>query len=72
MEYRPNFAQHVVGSFEPRRYDEEDQTWEPQQIEIRCERCGDATRKICTSGHPREWVSHYAVLHLHRDPLQPS
>jgi hypothetical protein len=71
LEYRPPFAEHVVGSYPERRWDPQANGWEEQKIAIRCETCGESTQRACSSGMAREHVSRFAILHLHRDPFSP-
>ncbi len=71
LEFRPRWAAHVVGTYEPRAYDE-DGTPEPQRIDMRCETCGDTHRVTCPSGAVRAWVNKFATLHLHKDVLDPT
>lgn len=63
VEYHPAFAPHVGARIPPRRHDE------PQVFRVRCDRCGDEVRVECRTGHPRRWVTKFAILHLHRDPM---
>jgi hypothetical protein len=72
LEFRPDFAPHVVGRFEPRRFDLVDMAWDEQRIELECERCGSKMEKRCASGRPREHVARFALGHLHRDPFASS
>lgn len=64
VEYRPLSAPHVVGRYLERRRDG-DFGWEPQRVEMRCERCGDVTERMCMTGAPRQLVALFAMQHKH-------
>jgi hypothetical protein len=68
-EYRPRFAPHVVGTYGSRF----DEAGEPQEQRIRMEcthrSCGEVQFRTCLSGQPRDHVTRFAILHLHRDPF---
>lgn len=81
-EWRPPFAQHVLGKYE-RRTVNDDGTADEQRVVVVCEQCkarcrcckgvcscGAEFRTVCTTGSTRTHVSRFAVLHLHRDPLR--
>jgi hypothetical protein len=65
--YWPSFAPHVSARFREREWDSETDRWCEQPIDMKCDRCGDATRYVCTSGEPRKRVNQYAIMHLHVD-----
>ena len=69
-EFRPLFAQHVVG-YIPREVFGEDGQIEPATVRMVCEACGDKHQIKCATGAYRQWVTKFATIHLHRDPLAP-
>jgi hypothetical protein len=68
-EYRPQWAPHVVGTYDVRAYDPETGAPEEQRVDMYCESCCEAHRVVCRTGHVREHVASFARLHQHRDPL---
>jgi len=62
-EYRPKWAEHVLGKIWPRDDDG------VQVIEMFCEKCNAYFRATCTSGRVRTHVNNYALVHVHRDPM---
>jgi hypothetical protein len=70
-EYRPRWAPWVVGTFQEPEFDPTRGCYEPLRVDVRCEKCGEATRRTCDSGQPRDHVARFARLHVHRDPLGP-
>jgi hypothetical protein len=69
LEYRPKFAPHVVGTYPPREWDEDEGEWGEQRVELACERCGQTHRVVCTSGRVRDQVARFALGHVHQDPF---
>jgi len=67
-EWRPDFAKHVVGSWNRRTFDD-DGLPEEQTIEMRCDHCGTTAQRKCASGLPMSHVQRFTVVHLHRDAL---
>ena len=66
LSYSPLYASHVVGRYEKRVLDPETKQPMPQRVVMTCEKCG-ATRQVeCRQGMPRQHVSRFAQLHLHR------
>lgn len=65
--WSPPWAQHVVGKYEPERFD--DGKREPQMVEATCSVCKQTMRRPCDSGRVRAHIATFAQLHLHRDPL---
>jgi hypothetical protein len=70
LEYRPDFAKHVVGTYGARVWDAEIGRYEEQRIDMTCEECGAAMRRTCDSGRVREHIARFAIQHLHKDPLR--
>lgn len=66
--YRPAFAP-VVGTYPEAEVDEETGEREPQPITLKCERCGDEHRHVCTTGNVRSRVATFGRLHVHVDPF---
>ena len=67
QEWRPDWARHVVGRYEPRRY--EDGQPLPQKVVMHCETCGADWQAECPSGNVRRHIQNFAHAHAHRDPL---
>lgn len=65
---RPDFAKHVLATWERRRADESGEVL-PQRIELRCDRCEATHLVICQSGQVRRHIHAFGVAHLHADPL---
>ncbi|MGA7120384.1 MAG: hypothetical protein WBY94_09820 [Polyangiaceae bacterium] len=67
-EWSPNYAPHVKGHYEDREIGPDG---EPEEAEVgaECGICGAAFKRKCKSGLMREWISRFAIAHLHRDPL---
>lgn len=72
IEWRPDFAPHVLGRYTRREYDETTRTFEAQKVKIDCESCGDHFETMCESGNVRAHVSRFAQQHTHVDPLASS
>ena len=72
IEWRPMWAEHVIGRYEPRQYDHETRTAYPQLITMDCEKCSAHFQFVCTSGAVRSRISKFAILHLHRDGFEIS
>lgn len=70
MEWRPDSAQHVVGTYEERTFDAETGLPDPQDISIKCEACGKGWKTVCSSGAVRTWIARFAASHLHRDAME--
>lgn len=70
IEYRPNWAKHCIGIYQPRSFDPETGELEEQKIELTCEKCGTVAKATCKRGNPREHVAHFAIAHLHKDPFK--
>ena len=70
-EYRPPFAKHVVGTIEKPETDPKTKFPEDQKIVMLCEKCKDKIQRTCSTGHTHGHVQRFAILHLHRDPLDP-
>lgn len=69
--WRPPWAAHVVGRYERRTWDEATGLPEPQQIEMLCEQCEAKWKTSCATGQVRRHIGAFAMVHLHRDPLEP-
>lgn len=69
LEWRPQQAPHVLGTYEPRTWDTDGSPF-PQRIVMTCEKCGKTGQKLCTTGQVRASISAFAAAHLHRDPFQ--
>jgi hypothetical protein len=69
IEWRPPFASHVKGTYEPRRWDPVLAKHDPQVVDLLCEECRDTHRVVCEQGRPRERIATFARLHLHGDAL---
>jgi|HubBroStandDraft_3_1064219.scaffolds.fasta_scaffold00013_46 hypothetical protein len=77
--YRSPVAPHVYGVFGERDEDTGQQT-----VDITCEVCAAHCKchdvctcpahwhTVCTSGQPRQHVSRFALVHLHRDAMASS
>lgn len=63
VEYRPKFAPHVVGTFEPSVLRSA-----PTNVFMKCETCHETITWRCAS--PRERVRKFALMHQHRDPMK--
>ena len=70
-EWRPPFAMHVVGSYEPRVFNKDVGMYEPQVIRMHCENCGTKWNTVCSTGQVRAQIARFAARHLHRDPFAP-
>lgn len=71
-EWRPPFANHVLGRYTVRTNDPETGMPNEQTYEIVCEHHGCALRwgpSKCSSGAVRQHIANFAINHLHRDPL---
>lgn len=68
-DYRPAFAQHVLGRYEERQFDE-DGLPVTQRWTAYCETCQTPHQGWCDSGQVRKHIQRFAVVHLHGDPLQ--
>ena len=66
--WRPPHARHVLGTWTPRRFDKGLPV--PQVVRCACESCGATWEVSCTSGLVRQKVAQFALVHLHRDPLE--
>lgn len=62
-EYRPLWADHVVGTYE-REVDKETGLPEPTTVRMKCEKCGATHQHKCTSGAPRQWILRFATVHV--------
>jgi hypothetical protein len=68
--WRSPVAPHVLGEYEPRRYDEEG-TPEPQRVRFRCEVCQQSGAVECKTGQVRTHIQRFAASHLHHlDPFR--
>lgn len=70
-QYRPHFAPHVLGEYEPRTFNDEVKMHNPQTIRMKCEQCGTKWATVCSTGQVRVHIQRFAVRHLHRDPFEP-
>jgi hypothetical protein len=68
--YSPNWAPHVVGEYES-AIDPETGRPEPTWVRMQCRTCGARHQVKCTSGSYRTWITKFATVHVHRDPLAP-
>lgn len=68
VEYRPDFARHVRGEHNARTFDLDGMP-EEQIVRAKCEVCGETFVRRCGSGNVRSWITRFAAVHLHRDPL---
>ncbi len=71
IEFRPEWAKHVVGEYSERTADEQGIP-EEQLYRAKCTTCGESYGPLkCSSGLVRQHIARFALLHLHRDPLAP-
>jgi hypothetical protein len=70
LEYSPAWAPHVKGRFQERDVDE-DGLPDEAPVEARCETCGATFKRRCSSGLMRQHIAKFALVHLHRGPLDP-
>jgi len=68
VEYRPQWASHVRGSY-TKRVVGPDGRPEEQIVEMTCETCRAYWRTACNSGMVRGHVDTFARQHLHADPF---
>jgi len=66
----PTFAPHVEGQYTRREYDDETGLPEPQLWKVVCKKCGGTWQGECHSGQVRVHINRFAVVHVHRDPLE--
>ncbi len=66
-EERPPFANHVVAVYDFPRTFNEDGLPNPQEIDLKCEKCGATWKTMCTSGAVRSHIMNFAVVHVHKD-----
>ena len=66
-------APHVEARYTARVWDEEAKMHEEQRVEATCTHpgCGATFKRGCSSGRPREILTTFVLVHLHRDPLAP-
>lgn len=66
--WSPPDIPHVVGRWTQRTFDESGLP-EEQLVEAECQHpgCGAQFKRHCASGHVREHVMRFALVHLHRD-----
>jgi len=69
--FRPQNFQTVVGVFEPRKWNHEQRTAEPQRWKAMCLVCGQRFQGDCMTGAVRTHICRFGAVHAHRDPLQP-
>jgi len=65
--WSPAWAPHVVGFFTKRQVGLDGP--EPQKYRCYCTTCNVEHRGECATGAIRSHVSHFAAVHLHRDPF---
>jgi len=69
-EWRPPFAEHVLGRFTTREEDPDNPGFPlPQRVEMTCETCGAIWRTWCSTGSVRVHITRFGAVHLHRDPF---
>lgn len=68
VEWVPQFAAHVVGWYDERRFDE-DGLPETQAWGAKCSVCNHEHKGQCDSGRVREHIQRFALVHLHNDPM---
>jgi hypothetical protein len=52
----------VQGQYSARRWDGE--RFDPQQVKLKCARCGETAETVCDSGRVREKIAKWSVLHV--------
>lgn len=67
-QYRPDFAQHVLGRYAPRTFDAHGLP-NSQEWTALCEKCNETKRGWCDSGQVRKHIQRVAMAHLHADEL---
>ena len=74
--WSPEWCKHAVGEYDMPRTFNDDGLPEPQYIVMHCEHpdCANKPRPHyripCTSGNVRQHIAKFALVHLHRDPMQ--
>lgn len=69
IEWSPAWALHVRGRYTEREWNAEAGMHEPQAVEMICGRCQAAWKTMCASGHVRQHIEKFGLVHAHRDPL---
>lgn len=67
--WSPNWAKHVEGWHEERRVDEETGQAEETPWGAKCTICGIEVKGMCGSGHFKQRIATFALVHFHKDPL---
>ena len=70
--WSPDWAQHVVGRWNKRRFDRATGEVEAQIVRMVCNQCGATYQVKCMSGAVRTWVTKFARVHFHGNPLDPA
>lgn len=71
IEWRPDFAPHVLGRYTRRVADPRTGMAEEQKIEMFCEKCKGQWKTKCASGAVKRHISNFGAAHVHRDPFAP-
>ena len=70
VDFRPPWATHVHGRHTLREIDPETGRPEEQYYEATCEKCGCRWGPLpCNTGQVRQHIAKFAIVHLHREPL---
>ena len=67
IEYAPLYAAHVKGRYSKAEIDPDTGQRVPQLVEATCEVCGARYKNTCRQGMPRQHISRFAGIHLHRN-----
>ena len=66
LSYSPLYAQHVKGRYEKRVLDPDTKRPAPQRVVMVCEVCRAVREVECRQGMPRQHISRFAQVLLHR------
>ena len=69
VKYTPPFAPHVFGSYTARTLGP-DGIPDEQKVEAYCTTCQTTFKRTCASGMVRKHIATFALVHLHKDPLE--
>jgi putative heme iron utilization protein len=70
IEWRPTWADHILGKYTERVADEETGLPEAQRVVVECTQCKAIWKTWCSSGSVRQHIQRFAFLHTHKDPFE--